>query len=1791
MLHKITRAVLSLYVFAAAQLHAQVVVNEIMYRPGTGFPENTGLEFIELHNPTGAVVDVAGWALTSGVSYTIPAGRTIAAGGFLVIASDPVQVQTVYGIAGVLGPWTAGASLSGKGEKITLSKPGVTAGTFVKVDDVTYASEGDWATRIREATFGGWDWSTPANGGGQSMELRNPAVSNDNGQNWSASTAAAGATPGAANSVLSANIAPIIHGVTHFPAVPKSVDSVTISCQINDETAAAGLTATLFWRDATTTTPSGFQSAPMNGDGAGNFAAVLGPKTNLTIVEFYISASDGVNTRTWPAPTTEGQNANCQYQVDNEALNATDSYYRLILTAAENAAFNSLASSNPNSDRQFNQTLVVVRGADTTIRYRSGMRIRGNSSRSYQFKPLRIIIPNDDLWDGAAVFALNPKASFLQYLGARAFQAAGVRNSDSIPVELRRNGVESATSSGTTPDYGKWARLEDENGDLINTHWPTANSGNLYKKVDNGGAWNYYWRTGQPAPANPDLLLDGWSKQNNSSVNDWSDLTTFFQVWQAAARPHFTNNSATDVAGSNATRISGIGTWNKSAFSAAEITSIETVADLDQWARWFAVMTILQDLETKISNGVDDDYAVYFAPSAGGQRRMQMVAHDLDTILGHGDNQQAYNYTGLYDATEGGQSGYTFRSLLPLFGTTADGGGSAAFRAKYFTAIRELYGSVFNSDTTGNPNPPFYQFIDNHLTGWVPATTIADMKLFATQRQAYLLGLIGSGAIVPAAPTSSATFTSAPGSVMIHEILADNAATLNVGGAFPDIVELRNTGAVTADLSGMSLTDDPAVKAKYVFPAGTTISAGGYLIVYADANVSAGLRTGFALDRDGDTLQLYDTVAAGQTLRDSVTFGTQLTDYSIGRTGAGLDTWALCTPTIGTANTAVASLAAPTAVTINEWLGNPAYQFDDDFLELYNSAVQPVALGGMSITDDFINYPTRRVMPTLSFIAPGAFLRMNAKGSSATPGSAAELPFKIAGYAGWLALMGQNGAVADRVDIVSQAADSSTGRSPDGGVAFARFGLPTSLATPGASNTAPPANVLALMNGLRVTELLYTPNTREYLELQNIGATALDLSGVRFTKGVTYTFAPGTTLAAGAFVVVCKDRTAFIGQFGAGVPLAAGVFTGALDDAGESIAFRPPAPYELNILNFAYDSTWYFATNNGYSLNVVNAVATAPGDWGKKTTWTASSLQYGSPGNDGPPIITGTLTGAGIAGDAFQYQISATKFPTSYSASPLPPGLSVDTGTGLITGTPTASGTFNVTLGATNGAGADSRTLVITIADSGPLAGFAWDAIASPRQAGVPFGARLRAVDSQGRTVASFNGTANLTGGSFGMAGSTILITEFSVASLDYFEIQNVSASTVNTSGWFVILNNSIIGDVTSRHNTVWALPASMASAQVAYATENTGENYFGEAINWYTQTGLTWAMLVDNTGQIRDFVASGYTAAQIATISATANGFTLAPGAQWSGNGLAGINGTNPTGIRGGTSDHNNATDWTVGAATNGRGVQNAGLSLGSVVPVSPATTTTFVNGVWTGSVTIAQAATAMRLTANDGASHTGQSNAFDTTLPPAPVITSPTSAIAVTGQPFSYQILTTNYAASYNATSLPANLAINTATGLITGTPIAAGTSSIALSATNLGGTSNATLSLQVQADADGDGMGDAWEAANGLNPALNDSAADRDGDGQSNLAEWLAGTLPNDPTSRLRITSEQAVGGNMVLGWTSAAGRRYRVFSRTALNSGAWIEVTTAPLVATGSSTSFTDIGGAIGAQRFYRVNIEP
>jgi len=80
------------------------------------------------------------------------------------------------------------------------------------------------------------------------------------------------------------------------------------------------------------------------------------------------------------------------------------------------------------------------------------------------------------------------------------------------------------------------------------------------------------------------------------------------------------------------------------------------------------------------------------------------------------------------------------------------------------------------------------------------------------------------------------------------------------------------------------------------------------------------------------------------------------------------------------------------------------------------------------------------------------------------------------------------------------------------------------------------------------------------------------------------------------------------------------------------------------------------------------------------------------------PVITSAPTASGTVGIAFSYQITTTNgTPYAYGASGLPAGLGVNTGTGLISGTPRTAGTSNVTLSATNSYGTRKATLTLTI--------------------------------------------------------------------------------------------------------------------------------------------------------------------------------------------------------------------------------------------------------------------------------------------------------------------------------------------------------------------------------------------------------------------------------------------------------------------------------------------------------------
>ena len=148
---------------------------------------------------------------------------------------------------------------------------------------------------------------------------------------------------------------------------------------------------------------------------------------------------------------------------------------------------------------------------------------------------------------------------------------------------------------------------------------------------------------------------------------------------------------------------------------------------------------------------------------------------------------------------------------------------------------------------------------------------------------------------------ASATNTS----VVINEFMASNTGTLaDPQGEFDDWIEIHNITDRDLDLTGLYLTDDPNNPRKWPFPAGTTISSEGFLLVWADENglATPGLHANFKLAASGEQILLIDTDARLNGVLDSITFGPQTTDISYGRSHFNADLWMPMTPTPGTGN-------------------------------------------------------------------------------------------------------------------------------------------------------------------------------------------------------------------------------------------------------------------------------------------------------------------------------------------------------------------------------------------------------------------------------------------------------------------------------------------------------------------------------------------------------------------------------------------------------------------------------------------------------------------------------------------------------------------------------------------------------------------------------------------------------------------------------------------------------------------------------------------------------------------------
>jgi len=166
-------------------------------------------------------------------------------------------------------------------------------------------------------------------------------------------------------------------------------------------------------------------------------------------------------------------------------------------------------------------------------------------------------------------------------------------------------------------------------------------------------------------------------------------------------------------------------------------------------------------------------------------------------------------------------------------------------------------------------------------------------------------------------------------------------------------------------------------------------------------------------------------------------------------------------------------------------------------------------------------------------------------------------------------------------------------------------------------------------SNLVISEIHYHPADEfpgtEFIELQNTSDATIDLSLVRFTRGLSFEFPAGSLLGPGERIVVVEDRPSFIDRYGTAARIA-GEFADftRLDNSGERLALA--AADGSLIVDFTYNDKdpWSeFADGAGHSLTLIQDSSNPA----LPESWRPSVSPGGSPGDlDSTPFLNGDLT-------------------------------------------------------------------------------------------------------------------------------------------------------------------------------------------------------------------------------------------------------------------------------------------------------------------------------------------------------------------------------------------------------------------------------------------------------------------------------------------------------------------------------------------------------------------------------------
>ncbi|MDB5304598.1 MAG: hypothetical protein JWM97_2147, partial [Phycisphaerales bacterium] len=722
--------------------------------PDSGSLSNHG-ETIELDDQLGIAVDTVSYA-TQG-DWAV---RGHDRGVFLIQSitrSGATATATIFGHGFGVGDsiQISGADQPEYNGTFTVSAVANSTFTFTvsgsPATPATFSGSGAMTCRwLVDRGHTGWEYTSLADGLGRSLELINPALSNDDGQNWAASTVSQG-TPGAANSVASNDIAPEILATAQSPLIPKSTDPIVITARVVDEV-PTGQSATLFWR-LDSASPGAFTPASMHDDGlngdviAGDhvWTASIPPQANNAIVQYYLTAKDaGNHARQWPS-ASGASGASLLAQVDNTVYTGSQPLFKVIMTqneAAELVAIGDFTQSFPNeqaTNAAMNATVIAVNPDSTKAYFATGVRNRGGGSRTATINNYRVEFNTDNLYKGVRGLNFNAEYSMEDIIGSAIARMAGGPAQNVVAAQVRVNNVNKASSTQFDM-FGSYSMLEVENGDFATKEFPTDDKGNYYRGSDPNHNSNLSY-----LGTSPSSYLTSYSKQNNSEANDWTDLINLTRAFDTGQTP-----------------------------DAQFVATVQQRLNVPEWMNYFAVQTLLDSHETALGTGYGDDYSLY---SGVTDPRFQIIAHDFDTIVNGGDTAGNAN-DGLFRAAS-----------LPTMSRFLK---NPAFAPIYYQTLLALAKTTY---APGSINA----ILDNTLAGYVPQPTIDAMKTFAAARVAGVLAQIPTGVTATANAALLPTVSGYP-----HTTSAGVAAGSLTGSADPiktASVKVNGQAAVWTDWS------------------------------------------------------------------------------------------------------------------------------------------------------------------------------------------------------------------------------------------------------------------------------------------------------------------------------------------------------------------------------------------------------------------------------------------------------------------------------------------------------------------------------------------------------------------------------------------------------------------------------------------------------------------------------------------------------------------------------------------------------------------------------------------------------------------------------------------------------------------------------------------------------------------------------------------------------------------------------------------------------------------------------